>query len=157
VLSHKKRSLDLHWMTISEAKKAFVDFYNGAISGSGGRTIRLEIIHGYGSTGVGGVLRRWFRGFLDRHLSYLEYQRGESVDGNQGYTFVTPLKPLPVQAEELGEEILAYCAIPRAQSKIIGKFRRYGDAEVLSAIKLLERQKGLTSSAHGMVKLYQAI
>ena len=39
---------------------------------------------------------------------------------------MVPLKPLPSLGEQLVEEIWAYCERPRAQSTIIGKFRRHG-------------------------------
>ena len=157
MIEHNERSLDLHGMTRDEAKKAFIEFYNGAVLGSSGRTIRLDIVHGYGSTGAGGVIRGWLRGYLARHSSYLEYQPGEDVDRNQGHTIVTALKTLPSAGEELTEEILAYCENPRAQSKIIGKFRRYGDSEVLNALKLLEKQQRLCVSTRGAYKLYQSL
>jgi hypothetical protein len=149
-------SLDLHGMTREKAREAFIEFYNGSVLGSTGRAVRFEVVHGYGSSGVGGVLRSWLRGFLDRHSTYLEYQSGEHIDGNQGHTFVTAMKLLPSAGEDLAEEICAYCDTPRAQSKIIGKFRRHGEAEVLRLIKLLEKQKRLKPLARGTVRLYLA-
>ena len=154
---HNERSLDLHGMTREEAKEAFIEFYNGAMLGSAGRTIRLDVVHGYGSTGTGGILRGWLRGFLERHLSFLEYKPGEEVEANKGHTIIVPLKVLLSLGEELMEEIWAYCETPRAQSKIIGKFHRHGDAEVVSAIRLLEKQYRLRGFTHGVVRTYQAI
>ena len=156
MIEHNERSLDLHGMTRDDAKKAFIEFYNGAVLGSGGRAIRLDIVHGYGSTGVGGVIRGWLRGYLERHPTYLEYKPGEEMDGNKGHTFVMPLKELPSMGQDLTEEIWAYCVNPRAQSKIIGKFRRYGDAEVMRVIKLMEKQGRLRASTHGPARTYQA-
>lgn len=150
-------SIDLHGMTRNGAKEAFIEFYTEALQASGGRRLRLEVIHGYGSTGAGGVIRGWLRGFLDRHLSYLEYQIGENVDSNQGHTFVTPLKPLPSQGEELMDEIMEYCEMPRAQSKIMGKFRRHGESGVLSTLKLLEKQKRLSGSTRGSIRTYHTV
>jgi DNA-nicking Smr family endonuclease len=77
--------LDMHGDAWAEAQANFVEFYNQhAKAGSAsGRFPRLDVVHGYGSTGVGGVLRSRFRGFLDRHSpKHLEYVPGESVDGN---------------------------------------------------------------------------
>ncbi|MSQ22724.1 MAG: hypothetical protein EXR53_05395 [Dehalococcoidia bacterium] len=71
---------------------------------------RLDVVHGYGSTGVGGVLCTRLRGFLERHKSYLEFQPGENVDGNRGHTIVVSMKPLPSLGDQLEEEIWVYCA-----------------------------------------------
>ena len=124
--------------------------------GSAGRTIRLDIVHGYGSTGTGGILRGRLRGFLERHPSYLEYKPGEEVDGNKGHTVIVPLRVLPSLGEDMVEDIWAFCENPKAQNKITGKFRRHGEAEVLSAIKLLEKHQRLRLTTRGAVKLYQS-
>ena len=50
----------------------------------------LDVVHGYGSTGEGGVIRGRLRGFLERHNDCLEFRPGENVDGNQGHTIVIP-------------------------------------------------------------------
>ena len=150
-------NLDLHGMTWAEGEAAFIDFYNRSVRQAGENQVKLDVVHGYGSTGTGGVLRARFRGFLERYKSYLEFQAGENVDGNRGHTIVVPLKPLPSVNEQIVEEIWAYCERPRAQSKIIGKFRRQGEAEVLGSIKLLERQQRLRSFTRGVLRLYQAV
>ena len=150
------RTLDLHGLTWTEAQAAFIDFYNGAVGRAGGNAGRLDVVHGYGSTGTGGVLRTRLQGFLERHKPCLEFQPGENVDGNRGHTIVVPLKPLPSLGEQLVEEIWAYCERPRAQSKIIGKFRRHGETEVLRALKVLEKQQRLNALTHGALRLYQA-
>ena len=150
------RTLDLHGLTWTEAQAAFIDFYNGAVHQAGGNPARMDVVHGYGSTGTGGVLRSRLRGFLEQHESCLEFRLGENVDGNQGHTIVVPLKPLPSLGEQLAEEIWAYCERPRAQSKIIGKFRRRGATEVLRAIKVLEKQQRLRALTRGKLRLYEA-
>lgn len=150
-------TLDLHGLTWTEALPAFIEFYNTAVRQAGENSpIRLDVVHGYGSTGVGGVLRTRLRGFLERHNSYLEFQPGENVDGNRGHTIVVALKPLPSLGAHLGEEIWAYCEEPRTLSKITGKFRRHGETEVLRAIKVLEKQQRLRALMHGALRLYQA-
>jgi hypothetical protein len=151
-----ERILDLHGMTRNEAHDAFIDFYNGAVGRSGGKPGRLEVVHGYGSSGTGGILRAWLRGFLERHTSSLEFQPGENVDGNPGHTIIAPLKLLPSTGEQLIEQVWAYCERPRAQSKILGKFRRHGETEVLRAINALEKQQRLRLMHRGALRLYQA-
>ena len=150
------RTLDLHGLIWTEAHDTFIEFYNRAVRRATGNVGRLDVVHGYGSTGTGGVLRARLRGYLERHKSYLEFQPGENVDGNQGHTIIVPLKLLPSTGEQLLEEIWAYCEKPRAQSKIIGKFRRHGEAEVLRNIRVLEKQHRLRSSTHGSLRLYEA-
>ena len=149
-------NLDLHGMTWTEAETAFIEFYNGAVRQAGGNPVRLNVVHGYGFKGTGGVLRARLRGFLGRYKTCLEFQPGENVDGNRGHTIVVPLKPLPSLGDQMVEEIWAYCEVPRAQSKIIGKFRRHGETEVLVAIKGLEKQQRLRALNRGAVRLYQA-
>ena len=89
-------SLDLHGHTWAEALEAFIEFYNGSFQGPENTPVgRLEIVHGYGSTGEGGVLRSRLRGFLHRHEDCLEFRLGEDLDSNKGHTIVIPIKPLP--------------------------------------------------------------
>lgn len=151
------RTLDLHGLTWAEAQASFIEFYNGVVRRVGGNAGRLDVVHGYGSTGTGGVLRSRLRGFLERNRSYLEFKPGEEVDGNLGHTIVVPLKQLPHLGEQLMEEIWAYCERPRIKSKITGKFRRHGTDEVLRAIRVLEKQHRLRTVTHGGHRLYQAL
>ena len=154
-------SIDFHGKTWADALPEFIALYNQSLAAqsdngnSGG--ITLDVIHGYGSTGAGGILKRRIRGYLARHTERLEFRPGEELDGNQGHTLVTPAQPLPATAELLAEQILEYCETPRTQSKITGKFRRYGDPQTLQAIRNLERQGRLRAEPRGKVKRYQAV
>ena len=143
--------LDLHGMAWLEALPAFIEFYNGAVAR--GDKARLEVVHGYGSTGEGGVLLKRIRGFLESHAESLEVH----LDSNPGHTFVTPNIALPDTMDMLCEDILAYCDTPRPQSKIIGKFRRSGQPEVLQAIRRLESQRRLTATLKGALKVYESV
>lgn len=155
-------SIDFHGQTWADALPEFIALYNRALAeqaGGGGSSggVTLDVIHGYGATGVGGVLKRRIRGYLARHTERLEFRPGEDVDGNQGHTLVTPARPLPEADELLAEQILEYCETPRAQSKITGRFRRYGDPQTLQAIRSLERQGRLRAAPGGRVKRYRAV
>jgi len=152
-----QHTLDLHGLTWAEAEASFIEFYNQTFSEAGKDAVRLDIVHGYGSTGIGGVLVTRLRRFLERYESCLEFQTGERVDGNPGHTIVVPLKPLPSLRDQLSQEIWDFCDRPRSQSKIIGKFRKHGEMVVLSTIKTLEKQKRLSPSNQGVHKLYQAV
>tara|TARA_B110001454_G_scaffold153766_1_gene143055 strand:- start:172 stop:651 length:480 start_codon:yes stop_codon:yes gene_type:complete len=151
------RILDLHGLTWAEAEASFIEFYNQTLRQVGKGAVGLDVVHGYGSTGNGGVLRTRLRGFLGRYEPCLDFQTGEKVDGNPGHTIVVPLKPLPSLLDQLSQDIWDFCDRPRSQSKIIGKFRRHGQTAVLSTIKTLEKQKRLRPSNQGAHNLYQAV
>jgi dsDNA-specific endonuclease/ATPase MutS2 len=69
-----------------------VRFYNSCVrSGYRGR---LEIIHGYGSSGSGGVIREELRRYLKAHEEiYGEFLAGESLR-NPGVTILYPRETL---------------------------------------------------------------
>ena len=151
------RILDLHGLTWAEAEATFIEFYNQTLRQAGKNSVGLDVVHGYGATGTGGVLLTRLRGFLGRYESCLDFQAGEKVAGNPGHTIGVPLKPLPSLRDQLSQDIWEFCDRPRSQSKIIGKFRRHGETKVLSTIKTLEKQKRLPPSNQGAHKLYQAV
>ncbi len=145
--------LDLHGKTWAEALEEFVDAYNRAVPS--GRTLR--VVHGYGSTGTGGVLRARFRGFLERHSDRLEFARGEAADGNPGHTLVTPKIPLPGADAALNELVWDYCEQPKTMSRIAGQFRRYGAPRVQQAVRSLEGQRRLRKVVKGKTSQYKAM
>jgi len=84
----ENRSIDLHHCTVAEAIREFVRFYNSCVN-SGYRG-RLEVIHGYGSSGSGGAIRDELRHYLKAHAEIFgEYLAGESLR-NPGVTIVYP-------------------------------------------------------------------
>ena len=150
-------ALDLHGKTWAEALEEFVDAYNKAVQ-PGGHTCRtLTVIHGYGSTGSGGVLRTRFRRFLEKHAARLEFTPGEKVSLNPGFTLVTPKHPLPGADAALCELVWDYCEQPRTMSKIVGQFRRFGNPRVQQAVRSLEAQKRLRKTARAKNSVYQAV
>ncbi len=66
--------------------REFVRFYNACVrSGYRGR---IEVIHGYGSTGAGGTIREELRKYLKAHAeTFGEYLAGESLR-NPGVTIL---------------------------------------------------------------------
>ena len=149
-----ERELDLHGRTWAEAQQEFVHFYNHSLDqATDPNSIQLRVIHGYGSNGEGGVIRKRLRAFLDRHSDRLEFTPGESMDGNQGCTVVQPMKRLPDEDESLAEAIWDYCERPRTQSKVVWKFHKHGQPKIMQAIKSLEKQGRLaTQNSVGPVK-----
>jgi dsDNA-specific endonuclease/ATPase MutS2 len=82
------RSIDLHNFTVAEALREFVRFYNNCVRD--GFRGRLEVIHGYGSMGGGGVIREELRKFLKAHEeTFGEFLAGESLS-NPGVTILYP-------------------------------------------------------------------
>ncbi len=159
--SHVDRNpeIDLHELTWQEALPAFIDFYNESIrQAAGGPTAVLNVIHGYGSSGLGGVLRTRLRSFLAEHAFHgrLEFTPGEQTGANPGHTLVLPHQPLPSASDLLAADILAYCARPRTLSKISGKFRRHGEPTVKATIDSLVRQRLLRTAGKGSRKVYEA-
>ena len=148
------RTLDLHGLTWIEALPSFLEFYNSAAQLSASKPVgRLEIVHEYGSTGVGGVLGKRLRAFLEQYPDRVQIQ----LDGNPGHTYVTPLAVLPEIEDMLVEKIIDYCDQPKSQSKIIGKFRINGDPAVLSALRTLEKQGRLSATHNGKVKVFVSV
>ncbi len=152
--------LDLHEQTWLEAQQIFIDFYNDWLRGAGvGPAAAIDVIHGYGSSGTGGVLRKRLRNFLDEQAlqGRLEFTPGEYVDANPGHTVVRPIAPLPVAHELLAGEIWTYCERPRTLSKITGKFRRHGEPAVRAAVDSLVRQRRVRTVGKNSRKTYEAI
>ena len=151
------RKIDLHGLTWTEALPTFIEFYNDEVQKMGRGGGSLDVVHGYGSTGPGGVLRTRLRAFFQRHEEHLEFRPGESIDDNQGHTVVVPMLSLPSTGDALEEQVWAYCERAKGRSKIIGKFRRQGEPAVIQAIKALESQKRLRVVHKGRVKSYEAM
>ena len=149
-------SIDLHGMTWSEGLTELIAMYNRTLAAGSSSEI-LDVVHGYGSSGTGGSMRSRVRSLLAAHGDRLEFKPGEESDGNPGHTLVVPIRPLPEVADLLAEQVLEYCETARTQSKITGKFRRYGDPRVIQAIRSLERQGRLRAVTRGRNKAYEAV
>ena len=148
--------IDLHGFTKLEAIEALIEFYNSRVKK--GNLSPFEVIHGYGSSGVGGVLLSRIRGFLSDYSEMLDFDYGNNfLNNNPGVTRIFPKKPLPEAIDLLGEEILDYCTVPKTISKITGKFHRYEESKILASIKHLEKQKRLKSFHKASFKVYQTI
>ncbi len=150
-------SLDLHGRTWREALEEFTALYNTALEStvdSGVATI--TVVHGYGSTGEGGVIRTRLRAFLQRCGDRLEFTAGEDLDDNPGCTVVMPRKTIPDSLDLLAEQIWEYCTTPKSKSKVTRRFRRHGEPKVLQAVKLLESQGRLHKRRGNKIGLFQA-
>ena len=147
--------IDLHGLTKLEAIEELVKFYNARVKK--GNLTPFEVIHGYGSSGVGGVLRTRIRGFLNGFEDCLTFDSGKNpFENNPGITRIIPRKPLPDTVDLLGEEILDFCDTPKPINKITGKFHRIGEAKVLETVKHLVKQGSLKVSYKGSLKVFSS-
>src|SRR5207249_3269794 len=115
-----------------EALRVFVEFYNQHVRS--GSHEPLRIVHGYGSSGQGGKIQRKIRAFLEGSAVSLDWKPGENLEGNPGVTIVYPRKILLSREDQLATGIVAFCSIPRTESKIAGEFRNYAAREIKQAI-----------------------
>jgi len=146
--------LDLHHHTVTQALDTFVRFYNAQLSRGDRSTI--EVVHGYGSSGEGGEIRKRLRLLLERNRRKLSYEFGDRKTGNPGVTYVKPFQALPTPSDALQEEILAYCLTPRAERKIIGEFRNYGQKKVKTTLNQMFKKDALKKFQKGAYTHYQA-
>jgi hypothetical protein len=137
------QSVDLHERTVPEAIREFVRFYNDCVRSN--YRGRIEVIHGYGSTGAGGVIRKKLREYLAAHAEKLgSYLAGDSL-GNPGVTIVYAKNLLPASPgggktasllNAAQEAIRKYCETPKAKERILIKLRgRFGDRVVAAEIR----------------------
>lgn len=149
--------IDLHGHTWSEAIQEFIRVYNDAIQTTPEpESLQLNVIHGYGSTGEGGVIRHRLRAFLKRFPESVEFIPGEETMDNQGCTTVKPLAKLPASLDLLEAQISEYCERPRTKSAIARKFRRHGDRRVSTAIQTLMQQRRLCKTRKNNHPAYKA-
>jgi hypothetical protein len=146
--------IDLHGLTVAEAIAAFVTAYNRTLSRHPGGALR--VVHGYGSSGEGGVILRRLRSFLEQHSKHLTWVAGENVDLNPGHTLVHPRKPLPTGLDRLSASILEYCSTPRTEEKIAGEFRKHTAREVKETIRRLKQNGSLREVLKNGHKTYSA-
>ena len=90
--------IDLHGLQEREALRKFVRNYNAYVRG-GGRD-PIHVIHGYGSSGHGGVIQRALRAYLAANSVRLDkVVEGERL-ANPGFTIVYPKRLLPEDGTE---------------------------------------------------------
>ena len=140
--------LDLHGLTVAEAIEQFVQCYNARVD------CCWKIIHGYGSTGEGGIIRVKLRTFLDQHLDKLRYEAGDDY-GDPGWIFVYPRIRLPDQRERLAGEIHKFCSDGKIEEKILREFAKSGEYQVKQIVRSLAKQGKLKTVNSDGKLLYQ--
>ena len=88
---------------------------------------KIKIIHGYGSNGEGGKIKKCIRNYLKDNKEYFLTITGEEIDLNQGYTIITIKKSLQDMDSMLENEIIRFCELAKSNEKIVGKLRKYGE------------------------------
>jgi hypothetical protein len=147
--------IDLHGLTTTVALEQFISYYNNEVKNKAFDPI--QVVHGYGSTGVGGEISRRLRAFLKDHPEQLQYATGEDLENNPGYTLVYPKRPLPPMSEAISARLLEFCLTAKSVEKIHNKFRMVGDAEVKAALRSLEQKGQLKLIVKGRVRAYISV
>jgi hypothetical protein len=158
----ESRSIDLHNCTVSEAIREFVRFYNACVSS--GYHGRMEVIHGYGSGGVGGAIKQKLRRYLADHADkFGAFLAGDSV-GNPGVTILYPKESLAAVPQGSGsmpllnpaqEAIRRFCATPKSRERILIKLcGRFGDRVLSEEIRNMLQSGALeaVTAANGAVR-----
>ncbi|MFZ1947501.1 MAG: Smr/MutS family protein [bacterium] len=87
------KTIDLHGLTEPEALRKLVRDYNAYVRG-GGRD-PVWIVHGYGSSGRGGVLQQAVRLYIGAHVGRFDKVVEGDALANPGVTLVYPKRLLP--------------------------------------------------------------
>ncbi len=99
--------IDLHGMRTRDAIELFIAHYNRLLSEGGER---LEVVHGYGSSGVGGDIRSALMVLMDAYPDKVRYISGEMI-GNKGVTVVIPDELLPSRRTSVGTVVRAHLGV----------------------------------------------
>jgi len=147
-----RTEIDLHGYQVVEAIDIFVKHYNERVKR--GDLSPISVIHGYGSGGEGGRIRTALLKLLKTSEENLSFQQDA---WNPGKTVIYPVKVLPSGAGIISSEIVDYCHLPRPESKILGKFRRFGDLNVKNTLRRLVKQGILRCERKGRLTVYSKI
>ncbi len=142
-------TVDYHGLTAADALIRFsADYLRIEKSGSKRRT--LQVVHGYGSGGDGGIIRMLLRRVLDFQTGRgtLTWTESEQVDTHGGYTLVTakcPLAPLargvlcPPLSEQAEQQLLQAFNVRLRDPETTSSAAATGVALGESALKALDR------------------
>ncbi len=137
--------IDLHNMNYYEAIRHFVRRYNELLKS--GRIEVIEVVHGYGASGKGGVIKRKLQAYLKEHRDYLDFEFNSSSKGiNQGCTLVLPKRILPELKDILENDILDFCSnTPKTMEKITGYlYKKYEEKKIKETVRSLTKKGELS-------------
>jgi len=118
----------------------------------------ITVVHGYGSTGVGGTIKARLREFLVRHADTYEYLFNDGF--NPGCTDVRILRELPAfgrRGTPLEDRLESFCESPKEESKIAAKFHRCKLAELRRLLARLHAEGRLAKVRTNGRTAWQAI
>ena len=98
------RTVDLHGLSVPKALEKFIQFYNQCIKEC--YKDRIEVVHGYGSSGIGGDIKKELLLYLNKNSRLLvSFLEGDKI-GNPGVTIVYPKDRLPIYNTNKTERII---------------------------------------------------
>ena len=147
------QTLDLHELKADDAIKYFLSEYENYQKAREA----FRLVHGYGSSGEGGKIMRKVRQILQDNADKLKYTCGEDIDGNPGYTIVYPNQTMALFTDLLAQEILEFCEVSKVQGKILSKFRKHGDSNIIRTLKNLEKSRMIKAGTKGLHKTWTKI
>ena len=145
--------IDLHDKTTNEAIEFFIEKYNQAIKNSYKDSI--YVIHGYGSSGKGGKIKRVFHNYLKENSNLLKYE----FDSNPGAVIIYPKKALPTKLTTLEKDILNFCTInSKSIKKIESKFFKKADVkDIKKVLNSLVKRELLDKSLKKSTLVYRSV
>ncbi len=148
------REIDLHNMTVDEAMKFMIECFRE--EWKNGKKI-IKVIHGYGSGGKGGKIKKAVREFLKKNSLNFKYETGEGIDLNQGYTIIEIKYPIEDIKSIFEEKIIEFCTTPKTMDKITGEFRKHGEKEIALITAKIVRGGKLREIIKGKYKCYEKV
>ena len=145
--------VDLHGLTVQEGLATLVQKYNSFVSSS---PCELRVIHGYGSGGSGGVLKRKVRAFL-RSAGVSFFTERDEIRCNLGQTLVIVGSEKIHVAQGLEQNILDFCAVPKTKEKIFSKFHKSGVDVVQTAFSSLVKSGLLREKQKGKYRVWERV
>jgi hypothetical protein len=137
----RRFEIDLHNLSVADSMDHLMKYINEIYRKDS--IVLLDIIHGYGSKGTGGKIKKKVLEYVSISNSLEMYETSQ----NPGKTTVKVLKRIDIFTNP--KALLIYNFIkenPRGEKKIINKFRSFKDREVKSILKSLINQKIIDSS-----------
>lgn len=147
---NKPTELDLHGYYALEALNHFIREYD-SLAKKGQK--ELIVIHGYGSTGTGGVLLKTIRNYcLKQQINFIP---GDEIDFNPGYTKVIIDKRISPENRSLNAELLEFLQTPKPLSKILNQFRNEDEVKIQQRLKKLVKEQILEIILKGRSRCYK--
>lgn len=148
------REIDLHNHTVDEAMKFMIECFKE--EWKKGKKV-IKVIHGYGSGGKGGKIKKSVREYLNKNSKIFKYDTGEGIELNQGYTIIYINGSIEDTKYLIEDNLIEFCTTPKTRDKIIGEFRKYGEKEIMLLITKVIRSGRLKEVIKGKYKCYEKV